>query len=105
MKLENHEMLSSIRREIDAVDLELLAILAKRQALVERVLPIKLQEGLPARIPSRIDEVVNGAVSRAQQMGAHPDLVRTVWATMVEWFVRYEEEALRNSGKPSASAQ
>jgi isochorismate pyruvate lyase len=87
--------LSHLRQEIDEIDLEMMALLAKRQAVVEQVLVIKKQENLPARIQSRIDEVIENAASRAGTSGVNPELARTVWSAMVEWFVRHEEDELK----------
>lgn len=87
--------LTALRKKIDAVDADLLDVLARRQSLVEQVLAIKQQDSLPARIPYRIQEVIDGASSRATLKGVNPDLARTVWTAMVEWFVSHEETMLK----------
>jgi isochorismate pyruvate lyase len=91
-------LLTDLRNDIDAVDRALVELLAKREKLVERVLTIKKAENLPARIPVRVNEVVNNAAARAAEIGMNPDLARTVWSAMVEWFVAHEEKQL--SRKP-----
>ena len=88
------DQLSALRNQIDALDGELINLLAKREKLVGEVLVYKKAQKLPARIQSRIDEVINNAGLRAETIGMNPDLARTVWAAMVEWFVQHEEGEL-----------
>jgi isochorismate pyruvate lyase len=88
------DRLSDLRSQIDILDSELMQLLAKREKLVAEVLIFKKQAQLPGRIQHRIDEVINNAVARAEATGANPDLARTVWAAMVEWFVQHEEREL-----------
>ena len=89
--------LTAIRAGIDDVDRQILQLLGKRQALVQQVIPIKLKGHLPARIPGRVLQVIEGAVALAPLHGVDPDLARTVWSAMVEWFVAHEEAALKSA--------
>jgi isochorismate pyruvate lyase len=93
--------LSALRSQIDALDVELINLLAKREKLVGEVLVYKKAQMLPARIQSRIDEVINNAGLRAKVIGMNPDLARTVWAAMVEWFVQHEEGELNATTQSS----
>jgi isochorismate pyruvate lyase len=86
--------LHDLRLKIDTLDAELVKLLHARHTLVEQVVVVKRENILPGRIPSRVDEVINNAAQRAQAMGCDPDLARTVWTAMVEWFVRHEEVIL-----------
>jgi isochorismate pyruvate lyase len=92
--MTNASQLTDLRNDIDAVDRALVELLAKREKLVERVLTIKKAENLPARIQTRVNEVVDNACARAAEIGMNPDLARTVWSAMVEWFVAHEEKQL-----------
>lgn len=92
--MENATPLNDLRNEIDALDRALIELLAQREKLVERVLLVKKAENLPGRIQSRVDAVVNNACARATEIGMNPDLARTVWTAMVEWFVSHEEKRL-----------
>lgn len=94
MTQDNFKKLTIIRNKIDAVDKELLGLLAQRQKLVAQVLPIKNEEGWPARIEERITAVIDGVAQQAEHSGVDPDLARTVWTAMIEWFVRHEEQVL-----------
>jgi isochorismate pyruvate lyase len=88
-----HE-LAALRQQIDQLDGELITLLAKRQQLVTEVLIVKKRHKLPGRIQSRVDEVIDNASLRATAAGMSPDLARTIWAAMVEWFVKHEEKEL-----------
>lgn len=94
LAMTDASLLTDLRNDIDAVDRALIELLAKREKLVEQVLVIKKAENLPARIQTRVDTVVNNASVRAAEIGMNPDLARTVWSAMVEWFVAHEEKQL-----------
>jgi isochorismate pyruvate lyase len=96
--------LTSLRQQIDSLDTELVTLLAKRENLVNEVLVYKKAHNLPGRIPSRVDEVIENAVSRAESIGMNPDLARTIWIAMVEWFVNHEERELSRGESPPAFA-
>jgi isochorismate pyruvate lyase len=100
--------LQDLRTEIDALDRSIIERLAQREKIVEKVLLIKKAENLPARIPERIDLVIENACRNASEIGMNPDLARAVWSAMVEWFVQHEERHLANqtcdiNHKPSAA--
>jgi isochorismate pyruvate lyase len=89
------QTLAQLRLQIDALDGELVALLAKREAIVHQVLTIKKANNIPARITWRVDEVINNATRKAEEAGASPDLARTVWTAMVDWFCAFEAKSLR----------
>lgn len=89
--------LQMLRAEIDRIDSELVKVLARRQKLVEQVVAVKERDRLPAFIPARIDEVLSNVTRQAEVAGLSPDLARTLWTTMIDWFVRLEEEHLARS--------
>lgn len=95
--METPARLSELRHKIDAVDVNLVKLLHERHNLVREVLQVKRRHKLPGRIQSRVDEVVNNASGRAADMGLDPDLARTVWTAMVEWFVKHEEHELNKA--------
>lgn len=94
MTEQQQASLKALRRQIDHVDNEILAALGRRQALVEHVIAVKSRDSLPARIPERVAEVVDRVRREAPRHGASPDLAKSVWTTMIEWFIAFEERAL-----------
>ncbi|WP_368904894.1 chorismate mutase [Taklimakanibacter lacteus] len=88
--------LADLRREIDALDAELVLVLARRQRCVERVIEIKRAQNLPARLPDRIDEVLKRVSSLAAAQKLDPDLAAAVWREMIEQFIAFEERILKH---------
>ena len=86
--------ITELREEIDAVDEKLIKLLAERQRLVEAVIGVKQQNGIPARIPERVDYVIDRARVLARAHHLDPALAESIWTEMVEWFVAHEERTL-----------
>ena len=87
--------LADLRREIDAIDSELVSVLARRQRCVERVIEIKRAQNLPARLPDRIEEVLERVSKLASAAKLEPDLAVAVWREIIEQFIAFEERALK----------
>ena len=86
--------MSDIRKEIDRIDESLIKQLAERQRWVEKAIVVKKRDGLPARDPARIAQVVDHVRVLARGHKVDPALVEAMWTEMVEWFVAYEERSL-----------
>ena len=86
--------IAELRLEIDAVDEKLIRLLAERQRLVEAIITVKHKEGMPARIPARVDYVIDRARVLARAHHLDPALAEAIWTEMVEWFVAHEERTL-----------
>jgi len=70
------DSLIELRADIDAIDRDIIALLAKRFAVVHRVAVVKKREGLPAVLPERIAVVKRQARALAENAGLSPDLRR-----------------------------
>ena len=86
--------IADLRQEIDVVDEKLIKLLAERQRLVEAVIAVKHRDGMPARIPARVDYVIDRARVLARAHHLDPALAESIWTEMVEWFVSHEERTL-----------
>jgi len=86
--------IADLRREIDVVDEKLIKLLAERQRLVEAIITVKHAEGIPARVPARVDYVIDRARVLARAHHLDPALAESIWTEMVEWFVAHEERTL-----------
>ena len=73
---------------------KLIKLLAERQRLVEAVIAVKQREGMPARVPARVDYVIDRARVFARAHHLDPALAESIWTEMVEWFVAHEERTL-----------
>jgi isochorismate pyruvate lyase len=86
--------MAQVRAAIDRIDDELVKLIAERQIWVEKAIEVKSREGLAARIPERIGEVLERTARQAKTRGADPGLVRLLWTEMIEWFIGFEERRL-----------
>lgn len=93
-ELPTNSMLHRLRQRIDTLDSRLVALLAERSRLIDEAARIKVREGLPARIQSRVDEVAENARRMAAEEGLDPDLAEAVWRLMMDHFIAQEESHL-----------
>lgn len=90
--------MADLRALIDRLDGELVRLLARRQACIDRAAQIKRQAGMPARIPARIDEVLDNVRGLADATGLDPALAATLWQEMIEWAIAREMQHLAAGG-------
>jgi isochorismate pyruvate lyase len=86
--------MADIRRDIDRIDENLVTLLAERQRLVEQAIAVKKRDGIPARVPERIEQVIKHVRSLAGTHHLDAALVETIWTEMIEWFIAHEEREL-----------
>lgn len=95
--------LQELRRDIDEVDCALVALLARRMRIVDRVIAVKRQAGIPAALPERIEAVVEQACSLAAQHGVPERLVERLWRCLIDETIAYEEASLATTLKQPPS--
>lgn len=88
-----HDM-TELRAEIDALDAKIVAMLKARAGYIDRAAQLKQANGLPARIETRVEEVVAAVRSTAADQGLDPDLVEDLWRRLIEWSIAREENVL-----------
>lgn len=90
------ENMDHVRAEIDRLDNLLVDLMAERFGYVDKAWKIKQEEqrGEGARVPWRIQQVINHVRERATNKGLPPELAEALWRQMIGWFVQYEEEQL-----------
>lgn len=86
--------MAELREGIDKLDTELIGLLAYRVQFIDRAAQLKAEAGLPANIPSRVDEVVAKVRSSAAAHGVCPDLIERMWREMIDWSIAREEQSL-----------
>ena len=87
--------MNALRQRIDALDDEIIVLLAQRQREIEKAAAIKRQTGMPARTPLRIAEVIERVQETARQHSLAPDLAATLWAVMIEWSIAHEQRLMK----------
>lgn len=86
--------MAELRTEIDALDGRIIELLARRVTYIDRAAELKPAEGLPARIDSRVEEVVQRVRSRAETEGFDPVLAERIWRQLIDWSIAREERTL-----------
>ncbi len=86
--------MAELRAEIDALDGQIVALLARRVGYIDRAAELKPAEGLPARIEARVEDVVEKVCKRAGAEGFDPALAEAMWRLMIEWSIAREARVL-----------
>ena len=86
--------MSDVRRMIDEIDDELVALLAKRQRQIERAARVKPGLGIPARAPERVDEVLARVLGASRREGLSVEVAMKLWTSIIEWSIQYEERLM-----------
>lgn len=79
-----------LRVQIDAIDIELITLLANRSGYIDRAVDLKKIEGLPARTTDRVTKVLDKVSATATQNGLDPELARKLWSELIEWSIQRE---------------
>ena len=97
-KPEDCADMEQVRAEIDRIDTALVDLIGERFTYVDRAWQLK-QSPAEARVPWRIQQVINRVRTRAKEKGLPPELTEALWRQMIGWFVQYEEEKLSQQGE------
>lgn len=90
----NERSLAPFRAEIDAIDAQIVELLARRFEVVRHVIAVKKVEGLAAYLPERVEDVIEKVSALAETKGVPPELVEKLWRQLIEWVIAYENERL-----------
>ena len=82
--------MTELRVQIDAIDVELIALLMKRSSYIDRAVDLKRIEGLPARTTGRVAEVLDNVATKAMSEGLDPRLAKKLWSELIEWSIQRE---------------
>ena len=96
--------LAVLRAMIDAVDHEMLELLARRNALVGEVAAFKRAHGVAIRDRVREREIIADRRERAQKMGLRPEVIESMLRLML-WASRDRQAALRAEVPPDTRQQ
>jgi isochorismate pyruvate lyase len=86
--------MAELRGQIDQLDHDLIRLLAVRQRHVDRAAQLKPAEGLPARIETRVNAVVDNVRSIAEREGFDAQTAADMWHLMIESMIAREEQAM-----------
>ncbi len=83
--------LHDIRKEIDAIDGQVIALLAERQRWVEAAGRAKSGQATDAvRAPERVERVIAQVRARAAHAGLSPDVAERTYRALIAAFIDHE---------------
>lgn len=91
---EDCKTMADLRAAIDRLDQDLIDLLARRACYIDRAAELKPAEAMPARIDSRVEQVVENVRAAAEARDLDPDLAETLWRPLIDWSIRREEKIL-----------
>lgn len=83
-----------LRAMVDAIDREILLLLARRYGLVADIAIHKREHGLPIRDLAREAEILGDRGQRGRSLGLNPELIEGMWR-LILWASRDRQAALR----------
>ena len=86
--------MQELRTQIDKLDRQLIELLVTRASYIDRASQLKPGEGLPARIPDRVEDVVQRVRKSSDELGMDPDLAEKLWRILIDWSIAREERVL-----------
>ena len=87
--------MDELRHQIDKLDVKIIKLLANRSEFIDRATELKKSNGMPARIPERIESVVSNARNAAEELDLDADLVEKIWRILIDWSIQREAEIIR----------
>src|SRR5271157_3149703 len=75
--------LDQLREQIDALDHQLVALLAQRRRVVEQVVQVKQQNDLATFHPAREENLISSRRAQALEAGLDPDYVEDLFRTVL----------------------
>jgi isochorismate pyruvate lyase len=91
-KPEACESMPELRQAIDLLDARLVALLAVRQAYIERAAQLKTGRD-QVRDPERIEDVVAKVIAEGKRFGLSAEIAEPVWRCLIEASIRHEFDA------------
>ena len=90
--MEYLETLRPYRKRINDLDDKIVDLLVERAGIIREVGHLKFAENIPAVLQDRVDEVRERAADRAGEQGLDADLVRQLYAILIDFSCNLEEE-------------
>jgi len=84
--------MEELRTAIDMLDAQLVALLAVRQAYIERAAQLKTDRA-QVRDAERIEDVVSKVIAEGRRAGLSAEIAEPVWRTLIEASIRHEFSA------------
>ncbi len=89
------EVLKPYRRRIDALDDQIIDLLAERLSVIDEVAEVKAAREIPAILEDRVNEVIERCARRGAEKGVDPELVKRLYAVLVAWCCEKEHTFIK----------
>jgi len=86
--------LAELRQQIDTLDDQIIALLARRYALLAEVVKVKAAHNIPHQVPARVQEVLARNERNAVAKGLPAGLVQSLYERIIDAAHVYEAQHL-----------
>ncbi|HEX3480438.1 MAG TPA: chorismate mutase [Kofleriaceae bacterium] len=85
------EELDAFRSQLDELDAELVALVARRLQICDQVAALKRRNGIPMMQPGRVEQVKWRAIARGAELGLSEPFVEQLYALIIAEACRRED--------------
>src|SRR5690606_4146532 len=85
-------VLKDLRDELDALDDRILALLAERYRIRDRVMALKIAHDMPIIAQDRVEPMLSRLEARAAALHIPPEFARALYSLVLDYSHKYEEE-------------
>lgn len=89
--LQECDSLDQVREHIDRIDGQIVPLLLERNHYVMQAAKLKGDVNA-ARVPARIEDVVQKVRAVAEERGSNPDIVEAIYRAMIEINIQLEQD-------------
>lgn len=89
------DSIEAVRHEIDRLDSQLVALIARRGSCVKAAAAFK-KDSDAVRAPDRVQQVVDKVRKQAVEQGLSGDIIEQVYRAMIAAFIEYELQQHRD---------
>ena len=86
--------LAPLRAQIDALDDQIIALLAQRYALLQDVVKVKAENGISFKVNARVVEVIARNCAQGIEQGLPESFVRRLYELIIDYAHDYERQFL-----------
>lgn len=90
------DKMAGFRRELNALDAEIVRLLGQRFGICRAVAHHKREHGIPMMQPGRVAEVKERCAQLAREHGMDPDFARRLYGMIIDEACRMEDEIIED---------
>ena len=103
-KVEHCRTMADVRRNIDALDMRIVALMAERSGYVAQAARIK-QDATQVHDQARIDFIVDRVTAMAREQGAPEAVIEVAYRAMIDAFIEFERGEFKRLRPPPQPSQ